>query len=116
MVLNTNDVFEAMNEAVQKSTSVSKKFKGKVIFLVDDEKYFLVVDSKDGTKKVEKLDAGDSGKKADLTVIISKENLLKMVAPGSKISPQQAFMKGLLKIKGKMALAMKLTVIIGATR
>jgi len=27
MVLNTNDVFEAMNEAVQKSTSVSKKFK-----------------------------------------------------------------------------------------
>jgi len=90
--------------------------KGKVIFLVDDEKYFLVVDGKDGTKKVEKMDAGDSGKKADLTVIISKENLLKMVAPGSKINPQQAFMKGLLKIKGKMALAMKLTVIIGATR
>ena len=32
------------------------------------------------------------------------------------IQPQQAFMKGLLKIKGKMSLAMKLNAVLAATR
>lgn len=33
-----------------------------------------------------------------------------------EIQPQQAFMKGMLKIKGKMGLAMKLTAVLAATR
>jgi putative sterol carrier protein len=33
-----------------------------------------------------------------------------------EIQPQQAFMKGMLKIKGKMNLAMKLTAVLAATR
>ena len=34
----------------------------------------------------------------------------------SKLTAQQAFMKGKLKIKGNMGLAMKLTSVIGATQ
>jgi putative sterol carrier protein len=33
-----------------------------------------------------------------------------------QLKPQQAFMKGKLKIKGKMNLAMKLTSVLVATR
>lgn len=33
-----------------------------------------------------------------------------------KLKPQQAFMKGKIKVKGKMNLAMKLTAVLSATR
>jgi len=33
-----------------------------------------------------------------------------------ELQPQQAFLKGVLKIKGKMTLAMKLTAVLNATR
>ena len=39
--------------------------------------------------------------------------MIKMVR--KELNPQQAFMKGKLKIKGKMALAMKLTSVLAAT-
>lgn len=40
--------------------------------------------------------------------------MMKMIR--KEIQPQQAFMKGKLKIKGKMNLAMKLTAVLAATR
>lgn len=52
--------------------------------------------------------------KADLTVTCSEEIMGKMIA--KELQPQQAFMKGMLKIKGKMQLAMKLTAVLAATR
>ena len=51
---------------------------------------------------------------ADLTVIVKSENMTKLITGALK--PQQAFMKGKLKIKGKMNLAMKLTAVLSATR
>jgi putative sterol carrier protein len=51
---------------------------------------------------------------ADLTVIVESENMMKLIS--GELKPQQAFMKGLLKIKGKMNLAMKLTAVLSATR
>lgn len=39
--------------------------------------------------------------------------MIKMVR--KELNPQQAFMKGKLKIKGKMPLAMKLTSVLAAT-
>jgi len=51
---------------------------------------------------------------ADLTVIVESENMTKLITGALK--PQQAFMKGKLKIKGKMNLAMKLTAVLAATR
>jgi putative sterol carrier protein len=52
--------------------------------------------------------------KADLQVLCTEEVMGKMI--NKEIQPQQAFMKGMLKIKGKMNLAMKLTAVLAATR
>jgi putative sterol carrier protein len=52
--------------------------------------------------------------KTDLIVIASLEVFHKLL--NKKLTPQQAFMQGKLKIKGKMGLAMKLTLILNATR
>ena len=54
------------------------------------------------------------GEKPDLVVKTSAETLDDLLA--RKIKPQQAFMKGKLKIKGKMSLAMKLQLLLDATR
>jgi putative sterol carrier protein len=51
---------------------------------------------------------------ADLIVTVDSENMVKLVT--GKLKPQQAFMKGKLKIKGKMNLAMKLTAVLSETR
>jgi putative sterol carrier protein len=51
---------------------------------------------------------------ADLTVIVDSENMLKLIT--GELKPQQAFMKGKIKVKGKMNLAMKLTAVLTATR
>lgn len=45
---------------------------------------------------------------------LTEANFLKLI--DNKLNPQQAFMKGLVKIKGNMGLAMKLNVVIAATR
>jgi len=55
-----------------------------------------------------------NGKDADLTVIIESSNMNKLIS--GELKPQQAFMKGKLKVKGKMNLAMKLTTVLAATR
>jgi putative sterol carrier protein len=51
---------------------------------------------------------------ADLAVTCSEDIMIKMI--NKEVQPQQAFMKGMLKIKGKMGLAMKLTSVLAATR
>ena len=89
-------------------------FQGSVLFKVDDETYLLKIRGKD--KFVKKVSNDDLSSNADLTVLMSKDNMIKLLSSDSKISPQQAFMKGMLKVKGKVALAMKLTVIFAATK
>lgn len=80
---------------------------------MDGEQFLLSLGAKGAENSAKSV---ENGAKADLTVTISTENLMKLVSADSKITPQQAFMKGMLKIKGKMALAMKLTVVLGATK
>eukprot|EP00984_Skeletonema_dohrnii_P011259 scaffold4476_cov120-Skeletonema_dohrnii-CCMP3373.AAC.8 len=83
---STSEVFAAMSEAVAGNGGKSLQRKFKDIF--------------DG--------------KADLQVLCTEEVMGKMI--NKEIQPQQAFMKGMLKIKGKMNLAMKLTAVLAATR
>lgn len=104
-----------MGEAVAGNggKSLQRKFKGTVVFTItpDDKVYSLDLSSPTNCKVAEG-DVFDG--KADLKVICSEEVMGKMI--NKEIQPQQAFMKGMLKIKGKMNLAMKLTAVLAATR
>ena len=53
-------------------------------------------------------------KKADITITIQDQDMVDLAS--GKLNPQQAFMKGKLKIKGNMGLAMKLGTVIDSAR
>mmetsp|Transcript_35250 Transcript_35250/g.51791 ORF Transcript_35250/g.51791 Transcript_35250/m.51791 type:complete len:125 (-) Transcript_35250:56-430(-) len=111
---SSSEIFAAMGEAVEGSRgkTLQKKFKGSVVFIMKETGEKWSLDLKSDSTSVKKGDSDMS--KPDLTVTVSEEDMIQMV--NNKLNPQQAFMKGKLKIKGKMNLAMKLTVIITATR
>lgn len=92
-------ITDAMAIAVEQDGTIRKKFPTNVQFNVDGETYTLQV-----------MENGP----VDLQVRTSIDTLRDLLE--KKISPQQAFMKGKLKIKGKMALAMKLSLVLDATR
>lgn len=56
----------------------------------------------------------ESTNNPDLIVTVESSNMTKLI--NGELKPQQAFMKGKLKIKGKMNLAMKLTTVLAATK
>ena len=98
------EIFTAMGEGIPTS-----KFPKKVIVMNVDGTCYRV----DGAAAtVTPCSPDESG--ADLQVTTSLEGLQKLLA--KKLTPQQAFMKGLLKIKGSMGLSMKLTLLVNATR
>ncbi|KAL7437971.1 hypothetical protein ACHAXH_003293 [Discostella pseudostelligera] len=109
----TTEVFAAMKEAVtgDGGKALQGKFKGTVTFTVGEDVYSLDLSSP-SSRNVSKGDAFDGN--ADLMVTCSPEVMGKMIR--KEVQPQQAFMKGMLKIKGKMNLAMKLTAVLAATR
>lgn len=96
-----------MGQAVEGDETLKEKFKACVVFDVDGTVYCL--NTKEGT-----LSKGDQSTKADLNVSTSLPVLQDLLQ--KKLTPQQAFMKGKLKIKGNMSLAMKLSVVLAATR
>lgn len=105
-------VFAAMGEAVsgEGGKNIQRKFKGIVVFKISDTDEVFTLDLKGPNFSVTKGETEN----ADLTVIVESENMTKLITGALK--PQQAFMKGKLKIKGKMNLAMKLTAVLAATR
>eukprot|EP00985_Skeletonema_marinoi_P017882 scaffold9898_cov198-Skeletonema_marinoi.AAC.5 len=111
---STSEVFAAMSEAVAGNggKSLQRKFKGKVVFTINENKVYSLDLSSPTDCKVAEGDIFDG--KADLQVLCTEEVMGKMI--NKEIQPQQAFMKGMLKIKGKMNLAMKLTAVLAATR
>ncbi|OWZ00353.1 Peroxisomal protein pox18 [Phytophthora megakarya] len=105
------ELFEMMSGAVDEvGPSLVSKVKGVIKFDISGAGAWLV-DLKNGKGSVKSATADD---KADLTITLSEEDFLKMM--DNKLNPQQAFMKGLVKIKGNMGLAMKLNVVLAATR
>lgn len=104
MSYTVEQVFAAMGAAIP-----SANFPAKVILMNVEGKCYWV----DGANKtVEPCQADKTG--SDLQVTMSLDVLMKLVE--KKLTPQQAFMKRMLKIKGNMGLAMKLTVLVNATR
>lgn len=85
-------------------------YQGSVVFQISDtnETYFL--DLKSDNPSVSEGDGNDP----DLIVTVESSNMSKLIS--GELKPQQAFMKGKLKVKGKMNLAMKLTTVLAATK
>lgn len=87
------------------------------MFTISDNNEQWYLDLKSEKPSAGKLTAGGAGgaltNPPDLSVKVSESDMVKMVR--KELNPQQAFMKGKLKIKGKMALAMKLTSVLAAT-
>ncbi|RLN49376.1 hypothetical protein BBJ28_00000835 [Nothophytophthora sp. Chile5] len=105
------ELFDMMGKAVDEvGPSLVTKVKGVIKFDITGAGKWLV-DLKNGKGSVKVATDAD---KADLTITLTEENFLKMM--DNKLNPQQAFMKGLVKIKGNMGLAMKLNVVLAATR
>jgi len=90
-----------MQEVAQTHEKLQKKFSARVEFDVDGEKCSISTTNTTATKNV-------------LHVKTSLETLQALL--NQDLTPQQAFLKGKLKIKGKMSLAMKLTLLLDATR
>lgn len=55
-----------------------------------------------------------AAEKADIIVTVSDDDFAALAA--GTLNPQQAFMQGKIKVKGNMALAMKLNTVMAAAR
>jgi putative sterol carrier protein len=95
------EIFAAM--AASLDDKIKSKFNASVEFRLGEEKPFRL-DAKKGPLK----------ESPELTVTTTLDVLHELLS--KKLTPQQAFMKGKLKIKGNMGLAMKLTLVMNATR
>jgi putative sterol carrier protein len=98
-------IFAAMAEALPTS-----KFPKKLIVMNVDGTCYRV----DGVAGTVTATQANKESGVDLEVNTTLEVLQNLL--DKKLTPQQAFMKGLLKIKGSMGLAMKLTLLVNATR
>ena len=103
---STDVIFTAVREALPLWQS---KLKAVMIMCIDGEDWLC--DGKNGI--VEKL---DSAPPTDVELTVSTSLTTFQELMDSKMTAQQAFMKGKLNIKGNMGLAMKLTSVIGATQ
>jgi len=102
----SQEIRAAMEEALlskKHGGKIRRKFNAVVVFNVDGESFELNATA---------AKAADA--KPALTVSTSLQVLQDLL--DKKLTPQQAFMKGEIKVKGKMALAMKLQLILDATR
>ncbi|TFJ83425.1 hypothetical protein NSK_005265 [Nannochloropsis salina CCMP1776] len=103
-------LFETMAKALKnEGAALAKKINGNYRFVVDDGNW--VLDLKGASPS---LRIGDKDSPVDVTLRVSDADFVQIVT--GKLNSQQAFMKGKLKIKGNMGMAMKLESILKLAR
>jgi len=107
--LQSASVFELIAQSMQKQgASLVQQVNGVIVFNISGKP--ITVDLKNGSGAVT---VGQQGK-PDLVLTISDADMVSLSQ--GKLNAQQAFMRGKLKLKGNMALAMKLGKIIEAAK
>ena len=110
--LTLDDIRTGITEAIQvDGDKLRKKFNAKVCFIIDKETMEFDIRNNNNTPSSSD-DINNNA--ADLIVETSLQTLQDIFE--KSITPQKAVMKGLLKFKGKMALAMKLQIVLDTTR
>jgi putative sterol carrier protein len=116
----------AMTEAIEGDPTIQKKLNAIVHFQVEEEKEekdrrqtFPVIElnakyDPARTRNDFTTTATPSASKPDVVVWASLSVLQELLE--QKLTPQRAFMKGKIKIRGKLGLAMKLELILKSTR
>lgn len=105
---SANEIVGAMHRAVAETPALKSRFNAVVQFSIADGSNVT-----DGKIDITKSKKGTDDK-ADLIASCDLNVFHKLL--NKKMTPQQAFMQGKLKIKGNMGLAMKLTLVLNATR
>ena len=107
------EISDAMKDAMANhGDKIRRKFNAVVVFDVDGQSFSLDA-SKVKANNNDPQQQQQHGA-ADLTVTTSLPVLQALL--DKKLTPQQGFLKKKIEIKGKMALAMKLQIILDATR
>lgn len=107
--ISIQDITTAMKQAIEMDgDKLKKKFNAKVRFDIDGEE--IEYDISSNQRK-----SSDDAAATDLIVVKTSLSTLKDIFE-KKMTPQQAFIKGKIKFIGKMKLAMKLQIVLDATR
>ena len=107
-------IFEEMASVVgQMGGELKSKFTGIVKFDITKVGNWVLDLKSEGNPTVTK-DEGGKGKKPDLVIKVNDDDFALLYE--GKLNAQQAFMKGKLKVKGNMGLAMKFEKVLNATR
>jgi len=101
--MSVNDLFEAIDMGIKADQSMIQKVGGVYKFVVDGSVWY--VDLKNGQGGV-----SQSGGNADVTLTLGSDDFMKLMT--GQMSGPQAFMQGKVKLKGNMALAMKLNTLV----
>lgn len=112
--LKSGPTFEAIRGAIEKDgASLVRQVGGVISFHLSSPHAVFTIDLKTGAGSFIVGDA-PPGTKVDLTITLSDSDFAELAS--GKLNAQQAFMKGLLKLKGNMGLAMKLQTVLDAAR
>jgi putative sterol carrier protein len=101
--LSFDEINEKLNDVLPRIRNLS----GVVRFDLGGDGLWLV----DARQSAALLNQDDGEADVDCTILISSENLLKLL--DGKLDPMLAYTMGKIKVKGSMGLAMKLVSAIG---
>ena len=109
--LKSAGVFELIGQGVaREGPSLVKQVKGVIVFDVSGHPFTIDLKTPPGAVYPGPPKSG----KPSLTITVSDDDMVALA--DGKLNAQQAFMRGKLKLKGNMALAMKLGKVIEAAK